>query len=75
MHTSLLRLPVQEISVISRATLMALLAGALAASAAQPRLTVDAALKPGEPWKAYATRTLDDLPAVAATPPDSGLSR
>jgi hypothetical protein len=54
---------------------MLLVAGELAASAAQPRLTVDAALKPGEPWKAYPTRTLDDLPAVAATPADSGLSR
>ena len=54
---------------------MALLAGALVASAAQSRLMVDAALKPGEPWKAYPTRTLDDLPADIAARTDSGLSR
>ena len=54
---------------------MALLAGALVASAAQSRLMVDAALKPGEPWKAYPTRTLDDLPADIVARTDSGLSR
>jgi hypothetical protein len=62
-------------SIIPHAWLMVFLAGSLAASAAQPRLTVEAALKPGEPWKAYPTRTLDDLPSAVTTSTDSALSQ
>ena len=35
--------------------------------------TVEAALKPDEPWKAYPTRTLRDLPAAATANVDGGL--
>ena len=52
-----------------------LLAGAVAASAAPPPLTVEAAQKAGDPWKAYPTRTLDDLPAAIVNATDSGLSK
>jgi hypothetical protein len=52
---------------------MALLAVAFAAPAA-PRLTVDASNKPGEAWKAYPTRTLDDLPAAVIARTNSALS-
>ncbi len=55
--------------------ILLLLAGTLTLSAAQPRRTVDAALKTGEPWKAYPTRTLEDLPPAIATRTDSGLSQ
>jgi hypothetical protein len=65
----------QHTSLISRASFLVLLVGTLAASAAQPPLKVEAALKPGEPWKTYPTRTLDDLPAAVATRTDSGLSQ
>jgi hypothetical protein len=54
---------------------MLLVSGALAASAAQPGPTVEAATKFGGPWKAYPTLTLDDVPAAAAAPADSGLSQ
>jgi hypothetical protein len=36
---------------------------------------IDVALKPGAPWKAYPTRTLDDLAALAQAKPDQNLSR
>jgi hypothetical protein len=60
---------------ISRACLMAFLAVAVTASAAQPRLTVEAVNKPGGNWKAYPTCTLEDLPPAATSVTDAGLSR
>ena len=39
--------------------------------AAEP---VAVATKPAGPWKTYATRSLDDLPALAAARPDAGLT-
>jgi hypothetical protein len=58
----------------TRILVAALLAvtGVLAARAQKPPRLVEAAAKPSGPWKAYPTRTLDDLPAAA---PDSNLSR
>ena len=37
--------------------------------------TIPAAAKPGAEWKNFPTRTLADLPAVAASPADSGLDK
>ncbi len=39
-----------------------------------PRM-VPVATKPGAEWKTFSTRTLDDLPAVAAAPADADLSQ
>lgn len=36
---------------------------------------IDVARDPRGPWKVYPTRTLDDLPGVAGTKPDAGLSQ
>ncbi len=41
-------------------------------SPAASERTIEAAVKPNEPWKKFATRTLDDLPKLA---PDTGLDR
>ena len=38
-------------------------------------IPVNVALRPEGPWKPYATRTLDDVPAVANAQPDTGLTR
>lgn len=54
---------------------LALLAAALAASAQQKPLMVEAASKPGNPWKVYPTRTLEDFPATLQAKTDSGLSQ
>lgn len=35
---------------------------------------MDVAVKPGAPWKAYRTRTLDDLPAIRDAAPDRELT-
>ncbi|MDO8544180.1 MAG: hypothetical protein Q7S40_27375 [Opitutaceae bacterium] len=45
-----------------------LLLGAIPLDATEP---VDVALKPGAPWKSYPTRTVADLPALAASAPDT----
>lgn len=55
----------------SKACLLALAAGVVL-HAAGP---VEVAVKPAGPWKTYATRTLDDLPAVLAAAPDANLDR
>ncbi|MCX6904563.1 MAG: hypothetical protein NTW03_14000 [Verrucomicrobia bacterium] len=49
----------------------------LAASihAQQPPLTVEVATKPGGAWKAYPTRTLEQLPRAVTAKPDSGFSQ
>ena len=55
---------------------MMLLLGISAATVvAAVERTIPAAAKPGAEWKDFPTRTLEDLPAVAALPADSGLSR
>ena len=41
---------------------------------ANPARTVEAATKPGEPWRAFSTRTLEDLPQSRTAPTDSRLS-
>jgi len=51
-----------------------LLAGCLAALAGEPLRMVEAAIKPGEPWVAFPTRTLDDLPFRATSQIDSETS-
>jgi len=51
-----------------------LLGIAAADSSAAAQRVVPAALKPGAEWKDFPTRTLEDLPAVAAAPADAGLS-
>jgi len=45
----------------------------LATAAEKTGRTVDAATKPGQPWKAYPTRTLEDVPALAQLPVDANL--
>ena len=40
---------------------------------AEPELTVEVQTKPGNAWKPYPTRTLDDLPDVKAANPGYGL--
>jgi hypothetical protein len=52
----------------------AVVAGCLPASSQSAR-TVDVAAKPGGAYKAYATRTLDDLPAAVRQKIDTGLSQ
>ena len=52
-----------------------LLAVATATAGASAQRMVPAAVKPGLEWKDYSTRTLEDVPAVAALPAESGLSR
>lgn len=52
-----------------------LFAAVLTVVAAPAAQLVDVAVKPGAPWKAYPTRTLDDLPAVRDTAADAGLTR
>jgi hypothetical protein len=47
---------------------------AATAAVQTPPRTVEVASKPGEPWKPYPTRTLEDLPAAATRKPDSGLT-
>lgn len=49
--------------------------GALAAPGTRPAQVVEAAVKPGDKWVAYPTRTLADLPGGAAIKPDTGLSQ
>ena len=51
---------------------LAVFAPAIACNGAE---AVDVATKPASPWKSYPTRTLDDLPAIAAAPADAGLNR
>ena len=51
----------------------AFLLSAHRARAAAPR-TVDVASKPGDPWRAYPTRTLEDLPAAARAKTDTDLT-
>jgi hypothetical protein len=51
------------------------LIGSLTLSAAEPQLhQVEAATKPGQAWKSYPTRTLEDLPAALQTKVDTGRS-
>lgn len=45
----------------------------LLVSTGRATVPVEAAAKPAGPWKTYPTRTLADLPAVAAAPADAGL--
>lgn len=52
---------------------LALLSGWLALPLAAHE--VEAATKPGEPWRKYSTRTLAKMGSVAALPPDAGLTR
>ena len=42
---------------------------------AEPELTVEVQTKPGNAWKPYPTRTLDDLPDVKVAAPDTDLSQ
>lgn len=58
-----------KIALLARCGLLAV---PIAAGGAE---SVEVAVKPAGPWKVYATRTLDDLPAVAAAPVDAGLDR
>jgi hypothetical protein len=51
-----------------------LLGGCTALCAAAPQRTVEAAIKPGEPWKAFPTRALEDLPPLTTSPADLATS-
>ena len=72
---SAISVPAPRISLMNRACLSILFAGAMAAPAAQPGLIVKAALKPSDPWKDSPTQTLDDLPEAVVARTDSGLSQ
>lgn len=52
-----------------------LLAIAFALAEGRAAAIVEVAVKPGAPWKPYPTRTLDDLPRIAAAPADAELTR
>ena len=61
--------PFQRVFAIATAALLA----ATPVNAASH--TVEAATKPGEPWKEYPVRTLDDLPAAIRSATNTPLSR
>ena len=61
--------PFQRVFAIATAALLA----ATPANAASR--TVEAATKPGEPWKEYPVRTLDDLPEAIRSATNTPLSR
>ena len=60
---------------IYETSLMFFLSGTLAFAAAPGKLVQAADVKPDGPWKAYPTRTLEDLPAKALGKTDSGFSQ
>jgi hypothetical protein len=60
---------------ICETSLICLLSGSLASAAATGKPVLAADVKPDAPWKAYPTRTLQDLPAQALVKTDSELSK
>ena len=67
------------VPLLHRRTFLRGAAASAAAMALAPRLRagplriVETALKPGQPWQKFPTRTLEDFPELAAAPPDGPL--